>query len=216
MKELLVPVAIALISSPVLTLIITWVRQRDFSFKRNQALEQAGKRVAFLEAWFKAQQLVRMPEEVEAARQLAQKELDLTLRKLSNTSRGLVKPIIPYKSRPFLQRILLLFPPANFTSLFVRVIFYVLLPFLGLMTLGLAAKENNEFSLSQLSSNWKTLSAFFLIFLPIIMLMHHVAVRGQLQKERVGIDLDQLWTWENADPQPEPTTRPEDASNALP
>lgn len=212
-KEELIPIAIAVLGSPVLTFIITWLQQRNISYKRNQVLEQAGKRISFLESWYKAQQLVSAPEQVDSARELTQRQLDLTLEKLSRTSLMLVRPVVPYKTRPFFARAFLLFRPTSFVGWFVRVIFYLLLPFIGLVILGSALREDG-FSLEELTSNWKPLLASLLVFFPVVLLMHWLAVRSELMKEAVGNTIDQLWIWDSGKRQTEPDREESDVDKS--
>lgn len=135
-KNVLVAFGIALISSPLVSLVISWLRERSISAKRAQAWEQAGKRVAFLESWFNAQKLVRVPNQVETARAVTQRELDLTLKTSREMSRGWVKPFVPFHNRSRLQRWSLWFAHGSFASLFFRILFYIVVVFFVFTIIG--------------------------------------------------------------------------------
>ncbi len=70
--------AAAGVLTTLITLLVGWLHTRSADSRRTSAIEEAGKRVQFLEAWYRTRMAV-VPDELEESRRLVLQQLDAVM-----------------------------------------------------------------------------------------------------------------------------------------
>ena len=121
----------AALLSTLLTVAFSWFKDRSTSALRLSKLDEASKRISFLESWLNVRTRVA-PDEIGAAKPLVLEELDLAFREMKDLhAKARISPAAVSAQRRaqvgWFRRLFLLYSPQRKRAWVPRVLFYLVL-----------------------------------------------------------------------------------------
>jgi hypothetical protein len=120
--------AAAGVFTTLVTLLVGWAQRKGSESRRLSAIEEAGKRVEFLEAWYRTRVAVT-PDDLEESRGLVLRELDAAMRCVKMYDVPVAKPMSAEERKKYVaslswfRRWFLLYRPAKALTIPARVLF---------------------------------------------------------------------------------------------
>jgi hypothetical protein len=157
------------------------LQARDDRYRGKLARDEAVEMIELLEKWMKTQEMACSPEEFQQVKRVARQRLDDMYLALE----GVHEKSQPQhtETRPPLQRLFLLYPPAGFSGWMAAAIFYALIILGGMFSIGVL--------LTFKSSDIGPSIAFFVVlgimFLPVHAWARHADAKGRQQNRAGGL-----------------------------
>jgi len=135
--------AAAAVFTSLLTQLIGWLQTKSADSRRAKTIEEAVKRVQFLEGWYRTR-LAVAPNELEAVRSIVQHELDAAMERIKTLEIPAVTPAwlgernARIAKLSWFRRWFLLYKPVRLLAWLPRLYFYLSAAFATLYAVGLA------------------------------------------------------------------------------
>jgi hypothetical protein len=142
------------VSSTLLTIGISWLRDRGANQQRAKLLEEVTKSIAFWELWLKAQQLARTTDELAEVRQTAQRELDYASQQIVGLRvQGFQAESTDIFRLPSsrLRRLLLLYRPRGGVGWVPRILFYSFVIYFWAFVIAMDVRVGVPFTASEVA-----------------------------------------------------------------
>jgi hypothetical protein len=117
--------AIVGLAGTLATLAFSWIKERDEATKRVKRIEEASKRLAFWDQWWKIQQTIGEVDELSRSKELVRTQIILVTADLTTIPQPAPGTEVSRQSVAFSRMILFLYKPRNAVAYLPRVFFWV-------------------------------------------------------------------------------------------